>query len=277
VTTFAPDGVGIVDGPRRFRNVVENNDFKNPYSVAWNLQLDQDITDRLLLRLGYEERRTRRDFVIEPNFDFGGAGDDDLLLLKNDGDARYREFQISGRYRLQEKHQLFAAYVRSRAVGDTNDFNTYFGNVRNPVIRPNEFTLQPFDAPHRLLFWGDIGLPKQIIATPVVDWRTGFPFSLVDEEQNFVGGRNQGGRFPSFFSLDLQVTKFLRVPVPSWKVIPAQFRGKKYGGRVGIKFFNVTNHWNPRDVQNNLDSSSFGTFYNSVGRSIRLKFEFVKF
>ena len=274
VTTFAADGVTIADGPRRFRNVVENDDFKNPYSVAWNLQLDQDITDRLLLRLGYEERRTRRDFVVEPIF---GTGGDDLLLLKNDGDARYREFQIAGRYRLQEKHQLFAAYVRSRAVGDTNDYDTYFGNVRNPVIRPNEFTLQPFDAPHRLLFWGDIGLPKQIIATPVVDWRTGFPFSLVDEEQNFVGGRNEGGRFPAFLSLDLQVTKFLRVPVPGWKVIPAQFRGKKYGGRVGIKFFNVTNHWNPRDVQNNLDSSSFGTFYNSVGRSIRLKFEFVKF
>jgi hypothetical protein len=274
VTTFAPDGVTVSDGPRTFRNVVENGDFKNPYSVAWNLQLDQDITDRLLLRLGYEERRTRRDFIIEPIF---GVAGDDLLLLKNDGNARYREFQVAGRYRLQEKHQLFAAYVRSRAVGDTNDFNTYFGNVRNPVIRPNEFTLQPFDAPHRLLFWGDIGLPKQIIATPVVDWRTGFPFSLLDQEQDFVGGRNRGGRFPPFFSLDLQVTKYLRVPVPNWKVVPAQFRGKKYGGRVGIKFFNVTNHWNPRDVQNNLDSQSFGTFYNSVGRSIRLKFEFVKF
>ncbi len=274
VTTFAADGVTPLDGPRRLRTVVENVDFKNPYSVAWNLQLDQDITDRLLLRLGYEERRTRRDFVVEPVF---GTAGDGLLLLKNDGDARYREFQIAGRYRLQEKHQLFAAYVRSRATGDTNDFNTYFGNVRNPVIRPNEFTLQPFDAPHRLLFWGDIGLPKQIVATPVVDWRTGFPFSLVDEEQNFVGGRNQGGRFPAFFSLDLQVTKYLRVPVPNWKVIPAQFRGKKYGGRVGVKFFNLTSHWNPRDVQNNLDSPAFGTFYNSVGRSIRLKFEFVKF
>jgi len=30
-------------------------------------------------------------------------------------------------------------------------------------------------------------------------------------------------------------------------------------------------------VQNNVDASDFGTFYNTVGRSIRLKFEFVKF
>ncbi|HKR01489.1 MAG TPA: hypothetical protein VJT09_12500, partial [Pyrinomonadaceae bacterium] len=92
-----------------------------------------------------------------------------------------------------------------------------------------------------------------------------------------VGERNRGGRFPNFFSLDLQVTKGLRVPVPGWGVIPAKFRGKKYGGRVGVKLFNITNHWNPRDVQNNLASPDFGTFYNTVGRSIRLKFEFVKF
>ena len=69
----------------------------------------------------------------------------------------------------------------------------------------------------------------------------------------------------------------MKVPLPSWGVIPARFRGKKFGGRVGIKLFNMTNHWNPRDVQNNLDSTDFGTFYNTVGRSIRLKFEFVKF
>ena len=275
VTRFAADGVTPLTGARRWRNTVENNDFHNPYSIAWNLQVDQDLTKRVLLRLGYEERRSQREFLVEPIFQ--PAAPDDLLLLKNAGRSRYREFQIAARFSLQEKHNLFMAYVHSRATGDLNDFNSYFGNVRNPVIRPNQQSLQPFDAPDRLLFWGDIGLPYQITATPVVDWRTGFPFSLVDENQDFVGTRNRGGRFPNFFSLDLQVTKYLRVPVPNLGVIPAKFRGKKYGGRVGIKFFNVTNHWNPRDVQNNLDARDFGTFYNTVGRSIRLKFEFVKF
>jgi outer membrane receptor for ferrienterochelin and colicin len=274
VTTFGADGLTPAGAPRTLRNVVENDDFKNPYSVAWNLQLDQELSQRLLLRLGYEERRTRREFIVEPVQKTAG---DDLLLLKNSGQSRYREFQVSGRYRLQEKHSIFAAYVRSRATGDLNDFNSYFGNLRNPVIRPNQHSLQPYDAPNRLLFWGDIGLPKQVVVTPVVDWRTGFPYSLLNENQDYVGARNLGGRFPNFFSLDLQVTKGLRVPVPDWGFIPAKFRGKKYGGRVGIKLFNITNHWNPRDVQGNLDSPDFRTFYNSVGRSIRLKFEFVKF
>jgi hypothetical protein len=55
------------------------------------------------------------------------------------------------------------------------------------------------------------------------------------------------------------------------------FRGKKYRGRLGLTIFNITNHWNPRDVQNNLASEQFGTFYNSPGLSFRTKFEFVKF
>jgi len=61
------------------------------------------------------------------------------------------------------------------------------------------------------------------------------------------------------------------------KVIPATFRGRKVRGCAGVKLFNISNHWNPRDVQENSAAPDFGTFYNSVRRSIRLKFEFVKF
>lgn len=269
VTTFAPDGSTIVDGPRTFRHVLEAAGFRNPYSVAGTIQVDHEIK-RLLLRFGFEERQTRRDFILEPIAD-------GRMLLRNDGESRYREFQVTGRFRLQERRHLYLAYVRSRATGDLNAFNNYFGNVRNPVIRANERSLQPFDAPNRLLFWGDIGLPKQITVSPVMDWHTGFPFSLVDENQNFVGARNRGGRHPAFFSLDLQVTKGLTPRVPNWGFIPAQFRGRKFPGRFGIKLFNITNHWNPRDFQNNIHAADFGTFYNSTRRGIRLKFEFVKF
>jgi outer membrane receptor protein involved in Fe transport len=269
ITTFAANGTTIIDGPRVFRNLVESGDYENPYGVAWSLQADHEF-HRFLLRLGYEERRSRRDFILEPRAD-------GRLLLKSDGQSQYREFQATMRYRLQEKRYLYLAYVRSRATGDVNDFNTYFGNARDPIIRANEKSLQPFDAPNRLLFWGDISLPKQITLTPVMDWHTGFPFSLVDEDQNFVGVRNRGGRFPAFFALDLQVTKGLTIKVPKWGFIPSSFQGKKFPGRFGIKLFNITSHWNPRDVQNNLDSPAFGTFYNSSRRSLRLKFEFVKF
>ena len=264
VTTFGPDGVTPVDGPRLFRNTPPL-DLKNPYSIAANVQVDHQITQRLLLRFGYEERRTRREFIIEPVLVAGAA--EDLLLLQNDGRSLYREFQAVARFRFQEGRNIFLSYVHSQSRGDLNDYNTFFGNLRHAVIRPNEYGRQPFDAPHRLLFWGDFGLPRSIVATPVVEWRSGFPFSLLDEQQEYVGPRNGGGRFPQLLTLDLLVTKGVKIP----------FRGKKYKGRVGVTIFNITNHWNPRDVQNNLASPAFGTFYNSPDRSFRTKFEFVKY
>jgi len=263
VTTFGTDGVTPIDvinleptvgtalGGRPFLD--------NPYSLAWNIQLDHQINQRLLLRVGYEERNTRRDFTLEPTVD--------ALLLQNNGRSRYREFQAVGRFRFQEGRNIFLSYVRSQARGNLNDFNTYFGNQKHAVIRPDEYGRQPFDAPHRMLFWGDFAVPFNVVLTPVVDWRSGFPFSIINERQDFVGPRNGGGRFPRLFTLDLLVMKALKI----------RFRGKEHKGRAGFTVFNVTNHWNPRDVQNNIASSQFGTFFNSADRSVRLKFEFVKY
>jgi hypothetical protein len=264
VTTFANNGVTVADGPRVFRNTAPD-DLENPYSFAWNLQVDHQVTQRLLLRLGYEERSTRRDFVLQP-FTNTTPGESSLLLL-NSGRSRYRELQAVARFRFQENRNIYLSYVRSQARGNLNDFNTYFGNQKHAVIRPDEYAKQPYDVPNRLLFWGDFGLPFDIVATPVVDWHSGFPFSLLNEQQDFVGTRNEGGRFPQLVTFDLLVTKGLTIP----------FRGKKYKGRAGFTVFNITNHWNPRDVQNNLASPQFGTFFNSPDRSVRLKFEFVKY
>ncbi len=243
---------------RLFQNTAPAH-LENPYSFAWNLQLDHQATERLLLRIGYEERSTRRDFLIEPAAT--------ALLLLNNGRSRYREFQALARFRFQEGRNIFLSYVRSQARGNLNDFNTYFGNFKHAVIRPDEYGKQPFDAPNRLLFWGDFALPHDLVFTPVVDWHTGFPFSIVNGPQDFVGPRNEGGRFPNLLTLDVLVMKALKV----------RFRGKEHKGRAGFTVFNITNHWNPRDVQNNIASTQFGTFFNSPDRSVRLKFEFVKY
>jgi Carboxypeptidase regulatory-like domain len=264
VTTFGSNGITVADGPRLYTNTTAASALENPYSVAWSLQLDHEFTSRFLLRLGYEERRTRNDFIIEPVKEGTGSG---VLLLDNTGRSLYREFQVVARARLQENRNVYAAYVKSEARGDLNDFNLYFGNLRDPIIRANEYGLQNFDSPHRLLAWGDFGLPWDLVATPVVEWRSGFPFSTIDEDQNFVGPRNEGGRFPPLVTFDILITKGVTIP----------FRGKRYKGRVGLSVFNITNHWNPRDVQNNIHSSQFGTFFNSAYRSFRTKFELVKF
>ena len=36
-------------------------------------------------------------------------------------------------------------------VEDLNDFDQFYGNFRNPIIRPNENGLSPTDVPNRLI------------------------------------------------------------------------------------------------------------------------------
>jgi len=228
-----------------------------PRSVNWNLELDREWLKSFFVRIGYQQRETRFEPVLNPITSASGAP---ALLLATDGRSRYREGQITGRYQFHNADQIVASYTRSSAVGNLNDFNSSFGNIENPVIRPDARGPLPWDAPNRYLFWSNVSLPGSFTVFPVLDVRTGFPLSVVDEDLNFVGARNEAGRYPTFVSLDTQVSK--------------RFRLFHHNATVGLKVFNITNHFNPRDHQGNLASADFGAFANGVGRTFRGKWVF---
>jgi hypothetical protein len=135
--------------------------------------MDREWWKNLYVRVGYQEREARREFVLNP---IESATEGSILLLANSGSARYREFQVTARYRFREHDEFNASYVRSSTEGDLNDFNSYFGNFDNPIIRPNERSRLPFDAPNRFIFWGEYHAKYGLTVTPVLDIRTGFPF-----------------------------------------------------------------------------------------------------
>jgi hypothetical protein len=144
--------------------------------------------------------------------------------------------------------------VRSRSTRELNDYDQFFGNFRNPIIRPNENSLSPTDVTNRVIVRGSIGLLAQWVFTPIYEWRTGFPWSAVDEFQDFVGTRNRAGRLPSVSTLDFTIAR------------PMRFR--KYRFTAGIKVYNAFDSGSERDVQNNITSPDYGTFYNPIQRSI---------
>ena len=39
--------------------------------------------------------------------------------------------------------------------------------------------------------------------------------------------------------------------------------------RIGFGVFNLFNHFNPRDVQSEVDSARYGDLFNGVGRMFR--------
>ncbi|MFQ5927623.1 MAG: hypothetical protein ACE5MH_09345, partial [Terriglobia bacterium] len=252
------DGVTVLDGPRQFVNRLARPRPRTPRSVSFNVEVDRELRPGWLLRVGYLQREGRREYVLNPIDDLAG---DPTLELIDAGNSRYKEFQITTKYTLRENSFFNVSYVRSRATGNLNGFERFFGNFADPIIRPDERSRLEEDVPNRFLFWGEIIGPKKILFFPVLEVRDGFAFSSIDAERNFVGPRNRAGRFPVFATFDIQILRDFKVKA----------FGKVRKLRVGIKMFNLLRSFNPRDFQNNLDALDAGTFFNSRGRLFRGK------
>jgi len=251
--TFGPAGELISSIP--YSNVISGG-IKNPRSAAWNIEIDREFTEHLLVRVAYQQRNTVYGLAIAPDTNANGS----VLSVANRGRDFYREFQITGRYQIR-RGTLNVSYVRSKATGDLNDFNQFFGNDPQAVIQTDARGPVSFDAPNRFLAWGEFIAPWNITVMPVWDIHTGFPYSVVNQTRDFVGPRNEQ-RFRQFDSFDVQVLKEFRLP----------FGHKERKVKVGLGVFNLFNHFNPRDVQNDLDSTRFGEFFNGPPRTFRGKF-----
>jgi hypothetical protein len=132
------------------------------------------------VRLGYEHRQGYREFFVNPVS--ATSLEPAQLQLLNSGKQKYDEFLAMLRWNPTERTSLVASYVRSRALGELNDYNQFFGNNPYPLIRPNQYGPLPSDAPNRFLFWGIIGLPYKLQLVPILDTHTGFPYSKLDAD-----------------------------------------------------------------------------------------------
>ena len=92
----------------------------------------------------------------------------------------------------------------------------------------------PFDAPNRVLLHADIDGPWKLTIVPVLDVHTGFPYSVENEYREYIGARNVD-RFPTFSSVDLQITRPISVP----------FREQHIKARIGGGVFNLFGRFNP--------------------------------
>jgi outer membrane receptor protein involved in Fe transport len=247
------NSTGDVVSSTRYSNVISNG-LQNPRSEVWNLELNREVTSNLLVRVGYLQRNTVHGYYVNPI----ASGSTGSLSLSDRGSSIYKEFQVTGQYRIHHS-TLNASYVHSRAYGDLNDFNQFFGNNPLAVIQPSQRGHLSFNTPNRVLFWGEIAAPWKLTVAPVVDIHSGFPYSTVNQYREFVGPRNEL-QFPRFVSTDLQVWRRVRLPI------------KERHARIGFGVFNVFNRDNYRDVQNDRDSSRFGEFFNGPSRTFHGKF-----
>jgi len=246
VTRFAADGSLLV-GPVTLAHRLDGS-LRTPEAYVGNVEWDQRFGRRVLVKLAALNRTGSHEHILIPN---AAAGE---LVLSSTGSSRYRELETTVRYMGGERRDLTLSYVVAKGTADLNNYDQFYGNFRNPIIRANEHSLISTDVRHRLLLRGTIGLPGQWDFSPVLELRSGFPFSAVDEFQDFVGPRSRSGRLPAVRTLDFSIAR------------PWQF--KKYRFRAGLKVYNVFGASAERDIQNNLASPFYGTAFNPVERSI---------
>ena len=245
--------------PLVFENRVSSDGLRLPKSTAWNIELNQTIGQDWAFRINFRERRGSKELIVDR---VTADPEAPLLVLSSRGESKTREFDVTARRRFAKGGRLIFSYTKSRTTGDLNNFSEVYKDLREPILLESEDSLQPFDVPHRFLLWGVLELPWKLTVVPGFEWRQGFPYTLFTEDYSVVGERNRGGRFPKFFSIDLRVTKEIEV------------LGRR--ARVGFQMYNITNHFNPRDFQNNLASPDFGVFANSrrISAGLRLQVMF---
>jgi len=271
LTQYGTDGQ-ISAGPFLFKNTLgevfrhhklifqgpEPGNF-SPQSQIWTLRVEQPVTGILKLRLGYTQNDADGLVIVspegpDPTTSTGG------YLLSGAGSSRYRQAEATARVRLRgDGRQLFFSYVYSRARGDLNDFNNYLGSFPVPIIRADQIGNLPTSLPNRFLAWGVVQLPAKFRIAPVVEYRDGFPYTVTDALQNYVGVPNQN-RYPHFFSIDSRISKDIQV-------------NPKYAVRLTLASFNLTNHFNPEAVHGNIADPAYGYFFGHRGRRFTADFD----
>lgn len=188
------------------------------------------------------------------------------FLLLDQRKDRYRSATLSARHAFSQSAEVYVAFMRSRA---------HSNQVLNPALgsifyAPQQSASLAWDAPNRLLTWG--WAPTHIWGVQLsyfFEYRTGYPFSAVNLQQQLVGAANSL-RFPAYANLNLGIEKKFG------------FRGYLWAAR--IEAVNILGRQNPDSVVNNVDAPActtlvrtgcFGAFSGGQGRATTLRVRFV--
>ena len=250
VTDFGGDGTTPLGAPIRF-SPTRGGDLDTARARTWHVEYRYQITPTLALAAEHLRRRGTDELIVERIPGTPAA----QLLLSSQGRSRYTETGIEVQYSSGDTFDLNMTYVHSASSADLNAFAAFFNAVRAPLIRANEFARTVADAPHRLVARTRVVLAEKWRFVPVLEVRSGFPYTAVDERREFVGPRNRDRRFPTVARFDIAAER--QIVLGKWRPW------------FGVRVLNVFDRFEPRDVQNSLESPRFGQFFNS--EPIRLR------
>ena len=211
----------------------------NNVSVGW----DQRTPGGFLIRGGFLFRRT--DDVLA----YLATTQLKAYSLGNRRKDRYHAWQIAAERALGKGSRWMASYTRSSAR--SNALLSLYAT--SPVYGVEGEGPLDWDSPNRFLSWAWFPLGEKWGLSYMVEWRTGYPFTVFSEKTGLVGPPNDR-RYPDYFNLNLEVERRFRIGRYQWAL---------RGG-----FINITDHSNPNAVNNTVESPGFLHYAGGQSRAI---------
>jgi hypothetical protein len=249
---FDPNG-NPVAGPVLTTYSVHASTLEAPRFLNWSVTVERKLPAEVYLTAQFLQKRGVNGFVYNT---LTNAPLNANFVLQNTREDHYDAFRVDVRRTFRKSYPVMVSYTRSRAKSNqVVDFN-----VDNPVFSPQAAGPYPWDAPNRLVSWGLFPLIKGFDLGYSAEWRDGFPFNVVNDQEQLVeppGSR----RFPTYFSLNLSLEKRFHLFGFYWAV---------RGG-----FDDITGRTNPVVVDNNIDSPNFLTFFGQNNRVFTTRIRFL--
>jgi carboxypeptidase family protein/TonB-dependent receptor-like protein len=190
-------------GPLTTTFSINGNPLEQPRFLNWSLGLEKKLPRAIYLKAEFLRRHGTNGFVYDTR-NSAATGD---FILRNTREDHYDAFQISFRHNFHETYTIMGSYTRSRArTNQALDFN-----VDDPVLSSQQPGPYPWDSPNRFLSWGylpffSLPLFHKFELAYSMEARTGFPFSLLNDQHELIGTPGSQ-RFPGYFSLNVQLEK----------------------------------------------------------------------
>jgi len=251
---FAADGVTPLGPPRQTAFITDTRALQTPRSLTWSVSFERMLPLEIYFKTEYQQKRGESAFNffnIHPNPNSSGT-----YLLRSGEKRNYDAASFSLHKKLTTNHELFLSYVRSSAWSNAVVPFT----LSSPLFGQQAEGPLPWDAPHHIVSWGWLPLTSKFDFAYALDWRTGFPFLVVNQSQQVVLPADRA-RFPAYMNLNLHIERRFH------------FHGHEWAVRLGVN--NVTGRRNPASVNNNIDSPDFFTFTQNQHRALTARIRLV--
>ena len=265
LATYFTPAAGAAD-PALSVYTLATSRFHAPVYRNFSLGVDQRLPASIEARVALIRKRGRRGLayqsILPSTADFarfGAANFDAIYGLSSFRRDAYDAVEFTIRQSIRRQYEWMASYTRARAhttaVLDLSLDDPILAEASGVVN--NNTGRASWDAPNRLIGWGYLPLPfKNWAISHLIEYHTGFPFSIVNEHGRLVGQPN-GTHYPDFLEVNLHLERRF------------VYRGHRWAYRGG--FNNITGHHNYNVVNNVMGSPLFGQFFGGQSRSFNFR------